>query len=71
MLNAAVIGLGWWGKELVRSVQNSSDLIRFSRGVTLEPELAREFAAQAGLAIDRVRPQGEAAAQLQPSGAKD
>jgi len=29
------------------------------------------IAAQAGLAIDRVRPQGEAAAQLQPSGAKD
>src|SRR5262249_19706626 len=50
MLNAAVIGLGWWGKELVRSV-NDSRLIRFSRGVTLEPDAAREFAKKAGLAI--------------------
>lgn len=51
MLNAAVIGLGWWGKELVRSVQNDSTLIRFSRGVTLEPEAARDFAATAGIAV--------------------
>jgi predicted dehydrogenase len=51
MLNAAVIGLGWWGKELVRSVQDSSKFIRFSRAVTLEPEHAREFAAKAGLAL--------------------
>src|SRR5262245_63720336 len=46
MLNAAIIGLGWWGKELVRSVQGRSDLIRISSGVTLEPELARDFAAE-------------------------
>jgi predicted dehydrogenase len=44
MLNAAIIGLGWWGKELVRSVQGSSTLIRFTRGVTLEPELVKDFA---------------------------
>ncbi len=53
MLNAAVIGLGWWGKELVRSVQDTSKFIRFSRAVTLEPEQAREFAAKAGLALGR------------------
>src|SRR4051794_23410014 len=46
MLNAAIIGLGWWGKELVRSVQGKSALIRFSRGVTLEPDLANDFAAE-------------------------
>lgn len=51
MLNAAVIGLGWWGKELVRSVQNASRLIRFSRAVTLEPDEARAFAAEYGLAV--------------------
>jgi predicted dehydrogenase len=51
MLNAAVIGLGWWGKELVRAVQGKSALIRFSRGVTLEPDLAREFAAKEGLVL--------------------
>jgi predicted dehydrogenase len=46
MLDAAIIGLGWWGRELVRSVQGTSSLIRFSRGVTLEPEVARDFAAE-------------------------
>jgi predicted dehydrogenase len=51
MLNAAVIGLGWWGQRLVESAKDSG-LIRFSRGVTLEPELARDFAAKHALAID-------------------
>ena len=51
MLNAAIVGLGWWGKQLARAVQGRSSLIRFSRGVTLEPELARDFAAENGLAI--------------------
>ncbi|HEY2137718.1 MAG TPA: Gfo/Idh/MocA family oxidoreductase [Xanthobacteraceae bacterium] len=50
MLNAAIIGLGWWGKRLVQSVQGSS-VIRFARGVTLEPDAAREFAATNGLGI--------------------
>jgi len=51
MLNAAIIGLGWWGKELVRSVQGTSALIRFSRGVTLEPELGADFAAAMKLTL--------------------
>jgi predicted dehydrogenase len=51
MLNAAIIGLGWWGRELVRSVQGSSVDIRFVRGVTLEPEQAQDFAAETKLAI--------------------
>ncbi len=50
MLNAAVIGLGWWGKRLVDSVAGSR-LIRFSRAVTLEPELARDFAAAHALDV--------------------
>src|SRR5215813_14630553 len=50
MLNAAIIGLGWWGQRLVQAAQGSH-LVRFSRGITLEPELAREFAARHGLAI--------------------
>ena len=50
MLNAAIVGLGWWGKRLVESVEGS-DAIRFLRGVTFEPEAAREFAAQHRLTI--------------------
>jgi predicted dehydrogenase len=51
MLNAAIIGLGWWGRELVRSIQGKSFLIRFTRGVTLEPELAADFARETQLAL--------------------
>ena len=51
MLNAAIIGLGWWGRELVRSVQDRSALIRFSRGVTLEPDLTNDFAAEMRLRL--------------------
>jgi predicted dehydrogenase len=51
MLNAAIIGLGWWGRELVQSVQGRSDLIRVARGVTLEPELAQDFAAKMNFAL--------------------
>src|SRR5882762_8664277 len=45
MLNAAMIGLGWWGKELVRSAR-ASQLMRFTQGVTLEPDTVRDFAKE-------------------------
>jgi len=50
MLNAAVIGLGWWGQRLVKSVQGSRQ-IAFTRAVTLEPALGRDFAATHRLMI--------------------
>jgi predicted dehydrogenase len=46
MLNAAIVGLGWWGRKLVECVQGASPHIRFTRGVTLEPEQARDVAAR-------------------------
>ncbi len=41
MINAAVVGLGWWGKTLVESVQGTSDVIRFTAGAarTLTPDI--------------------------------
>ena len=50
MLNAAMIGLGWWGKELVRAARGSA-LMRFRRGVTLEPDTVRDFAAEMNINI--------------------
>src|SRR5438874_9385173 len=50
MLNTAMIGLGWWGKELVRSARHSK-LMRFTRGVTLEPDTVRDFASEMKLDI--------------------
>jgi len=34
MINAAIVGLGWWGKTLVEAVSGVSDQIRFVAGVT-------------------------------------
>jgi predicted dehydrogenase len=50
MLNAAMIGLGWWGKELVRSAKGCAHM-RFRHGVTLEPETARDFAKEHGITL--------------------
>jgi predicted dehydrogenase len=51
MLNAAIIGLGWWGQEIVRSVQGKSKRLRFTRGVSKEPETVKGFAAEQGFAL--------------------
>ena len=34
MINAAIVGLGWWGKTVVESVQGSSKDIQFVAGAT-------------------------------------
>jgi predicted dehydrogenase len=46
MIDAAIVGLGWWGKSIVKAVQGKSDRLRFIRGVSKEPESVRDFAAQ-------------------------
>lgn len=51
MLNAAIIGLGWWGKNLVNAVQNKSERVRFVHGVSKEPEAVREFATAHGFRL--------------------
>jgi predicted dehydrogenase len=50
MINAAIIGLGRWGKSLVGEVQGSKR-IRFVHGVTQEPDEARDFTAKHGLRL--------------------
>jgi predicted dehydrogenase len=51
MINAAMVGLGWWGKTLVESAQESS-LIRFRAGTTrtVSPEV-EEFARTQGFRL--------------------
>ncbi len=51
MVNAAVIGLGRWGKSLVGAVQGRSTRLRFVHGVTKEPELVADFARQHGFKL--------------------
>lgn len=51
MINAAVIGLGRWGKSLVTAVQGKSDRLRFIHGVSKEPDEVRGFAQQHGFRL--------------------
>ena len=51
MINAAIVGLGRWGQNLVNSVQGKSDKIRFTAGVLRHPENAREYARLNGLTL--------------------
>ena len=51
MINAAVIGLGRWGKGIVESTQGRSQRLRFIRGVSKEPELAADFARKHGFEL--------------------
>lgn len=49
LLEAAIVGLGRWGRNLVRSVQGKSEKLRFVRAVVRRPDDAREFASEHGL----------------------
>ena len=51
MIDAAVIGLGRWGKNIVESVQGKSKRLRIIRGVSKEPELVRDFATAKGFEL--------------------
>jgi predicted dehydrogenase len=51
MIDAAVIGLGRWGKNIVQSVQGRSARLRIVRGVSKEPEQVADFAATHGFTL--------------------
>ncbi len=47
MINAAIVGMGWWGKTLVEAVSGVSDDLRFVSGTTRSlSDDARDFARQ-------------------------
>jgi len=48
MIDAAIVGLGRWGKGFLESVQGKSGRIRFVRGVDTVPHVARDLAARHG-----------------------
>jgi predicted dehydrogenase len=51
MINAAIIGLGRWGQNLVDSVQGKSDVIRFVAGMVRHPEKAASYARDKGFPL--------------------
>ena len=51
MLNAAIIGLGWWGTHIVNTLQGESEKIRFLWAVDIVPDTKFEFAQSKGIKI--------------------
>ena len=51
MIDAGIVGLGWWGNRLIESVQGRSDRIRFVHGVARDPATKQEIARRHGLAL--------------------
>ena len=51
MINAAIVGLGNWGRNLVEHVQGMSPKIRFVAGCTRTVDKSHEFAEQKGIPI--------------------
>lgn len=43
MIRAAIVGLGWWGRNLVNAVRGHGDLIRFTAAHTRNPAPVAEF----------------------------
>ncbi len=51
MINAAIVGLGWWGKNIADAVQGHSKKIRFVHGVTQELDATQEYAKSKGFKL--------------------
>ena len=50
MIRAAMIGLGWWGRHMVKTVKGS-DKLEIVRLAARRPERHRDFAAETGIAL--------------------
>ena len=51
MIDAAMVGLGRWGKGIVEAVQGKSGRLRFVRGICKEPDQLADFAKTHGLKL--------------------
>ena len=49
MINAAIVGIGRWGRYLVTSVQGTSEHIKFTAGVTRTKSKAKAFCSEQGI----------------------
>src|SRR5215469_168289 len=46
MIDAAIVGLGRWGKALVEAVQGKSQSLRFTHAVSRDPDKLSDYAAE-------------------------
>ena len=50
MIKAAIVGLGWWGKHIVRRLE-ASDTLNIVRGIDVSPASVGDFATEHGLPL--------------------
>ena len=50
MIKAALVGLGWWGQTHIRATVGSKK-IKFTRGIDIAPDNARDFCDEYGLEL--------------------
>jgi predicted dehydrogenase len=51
MVNAAIVGLGWWGKNILQCIQGRSAKLRFVHGVSKEIDAALPLAEAHGFTL--------------------
>jgi predicted dehydrogenase len=51
LIDAAIVGLGRWGRTLVEAVQGKSGGLRFTHAVSREPEKLHDYAGKHGLEV--------------------
>ena len=65
MINAAIVGLGWWGKNIADAVQGKSTKLRFVHGVTQELDTTRAYAQAKGFKLSATLDEALADAAVQ------
>lgn len=51
MVNAAIVGLGWWGRNILQCIQGRSTKLQFVHGVSKETDAALPLAEAHGLTL--------------------
>ena len=51
MINAAVVGMGWWGKQMVNCLQKGSDKISLACAVDTDPAAVKAFTDEKGVRL--------------------
>lgn len=51
MIKAAIVGLGWWGKNIADAVQGKSSKLQLVHGVTQELDATRDYARAKGFRL--------------------
>jgi len=50
-VQAAIVGLGWWGRKMAELVQTRSDRLRLVRAVEPNADSVRDFASKMGIQL--------------------